>query len=325
MIPTFPAFKRLEIEDREEVEDSVRPFPPYSDFSFVSLVSWDVGGCCELSRLNENLVASLRDYTTGNPLLSFIGEHETSETAMALLDHAGSRGLEPVLRLVPEVVVTAMNAPGPVALDVREDRDSFDYVYSVPALAELRGATLKSKRRAVRAFRRRNPELTVELLDLTEPRAIKGIFALLDGWRMLKESSGREVATELAAIERCIRLASSVELVSIGVWVGGQLVAFTINERMQRGFCMGHFGKAIPTVKGASDFAEHATAQMMRRLGCRLINLQQDLGRPGLRSHKRRWRPTAYLKKFTVSHRRAAGGGQRPAVRLHRRHQPRSR
>ncbi len=88
MIPKFPSFKRLEMADREEVEGYARRFPPYSDFSLVSLVSWDVDGSCELSQVNGSLVVSFPDYSTREPLLSFLGDHKTGQTATTLLDYA---------------------------------------------------------------------------------------------------------------------------------------------------------------------------------------------------------------------------------------------
>ena len=44
MLPEFPQFKKLELSDKEEVEKFTSKFPPYSDFNFVSMWSWDIKG-----------------------------------------------------------------------------------------------------------------------------------------------------------------------------------------------------------------------------------------------------------------------------------------
>lgn len=41
MIPKFPEFKKLELSNKEEIENFTSKFPPYSDFNFVSMWCWD--------------------------------------------------------------------------------------------------------------------------------------------------------------------------------------------------------------------------------------------------------------------------------------------
>ena len=81
MIPEFPEFKKLELSDKEDVEAFTKKFPPYSDFNFVSMWSWDIKGEMRLSILNGNLVVRFTDYITGDPFYSFLGNNKTNETA----------------------------------------------------------------------------------------------------------------------------------------------------------------------------------------------------------------------------------------------------
>jgi hypothetical protein len=41
-------------------------------------------------------------------------------------------------------------------------------------------------------------------------------------------------------------------------------------------------------------------AQNVRTTQIEYVNMEQDLGIPGLRRHKSLWRPTAYLRKYTI-------------------------
>lgn len=73
MIPEFPQFKVLELSDKGDIEVFTKKFPPYSDFNFVSMWSWDIKGDMRISQLNDNLVVRFTDYLTGNPFFSFFG------------------------------------------------------------------------------------------------------------------------------------------------------------------------------------------------------------------------------------------------------------
>ena len=56
MIPEFPKFKNLELSDKNDIEKFTSKFLPYSDFSFVSMWSWDIKGEMRIAQLNGNLV-----------------------------------------------------------------------------------------------------------------------------------------------------------------------------------------------------------------------------------------------------------------------------
>ncbi len=81
MIPQFPDFKHVEVDDREAVEAHTHRYEPYSDFNFTSLWAWDTSGERMISELNGNLVVRFTDYSTHEPFLSFLGDSQTEHTA----------------------------------------------------------------------------------------------------------------------------------------------------------------------------------------------------------------------------------------------------
>jgi hypothetical protein len=54
MLPEFPKFKSIEISDKEDVEKITKKYPPYSDFNFVSMWSWDIKGDMRVSTFAIN-------------------------------------------------------------------------------------------------------------------------------------------------------------------------------------------------------------------------------------------------------------------------------
>src|SRR3989344_1355173 len=152
MIPTFPDFKSLKMSDKAQIEEVVRTYPPYSDFNFTSMWSWNVHGEIKISMLNNNLIIKLPDYTTSVPGYTFIGESNVDDTAEKLIKLSESEGLEVFLKLIPEM--TASKIDGKKFI-VEEDLDNFDYIYMLDKLGVYDGNRLRSKRNLSNRFIRK--------------------------------------------------------------------------------------------------------------------------------------------------------------------------
>ena len=138
MIPEFPEFKKLELSDKEDVEVFTKKFPPYSDFNFVSMWSWDIKGEMRLSQLNNNLVVRFTDYLTGDPFFSFLGDNEVNDTIKKLLEFSKSEGLRIKLKLIPECSIKNADI---TKYNIKEDEDNSDYIYNVQLISEYKGAS----------------------------------------------------------------------------------------------------------------------------------------------------------------------------------------
>ena len=300
MIPTFPTFKRLDIEDKVEVQAFTERFAPYSDFNFVSLVCYDTSGDVIVSFLHGNLVLRLRDYMTDDPFYTFLGKERVEETIEALLLRSTAENLKPILRLVPAVGIAPSFEQVEERFSVAADNDGADYLLSVERLIALNIGELKSKKKRIEEFKRAHPSYKVGELDIQSPSVAQKIEGLCKSWQTKKTRSEEDVKKEFSAIRRCLTLSEHLDLVTLGIFMDDHLVAFNIHEILTNGHCMVHFGKAVPDIRGLGDALESETAVMMQRMNCSVMNYQQDLGLPGLRKAKQSWMPVGLLKKFTI-------------------------
>src|SRR5262249_12519904 len=150
-------------------------------------------------------------YATRRPFLSFLGTNRTEQTARALIDYCEAEGLPTALRLMPEISVANMHAPD---LHVLEDRDNFDYIYSVGELSEMRGTRFHRKRTMTNQFTRGNPAARIEVACLDDRGVQERISAVIDRWERHKIDQKKEYALdhEHAAIERLLRISAAHEL-----------------------------------------------------------------------------------------------------------------
>jgi hypothetical protein len=298
MIPTFPNFKRLDIEDKAELQAFTKCLPPYSDFNFACLTCYDTQGDFQWTMLNENLVFRLRDYVTKKPFFTFFGDHCVSDTVERLFDFAQQNGVEPILRLIPESNLTQIGLELNERFAVSEDRDNFDYIYQLSDLSGLASGKFQRKRQKISGFLRDCSTHKLNSINLSDHVFL--IRQLLLVWQEKKHRSDAETKIEFQAIERCLSLSNHFDFISLGVFLNGAFVGFTISELLHDGFCMLHFAKADPSIAGLADFLYSQTAKHMSDLGCTKINFQEDLGIPGLRQLKESWRPQFFLKKYSV-------------------------
>ena len=297
--PLFPDFKAIDLDDRDEIRLRVEQFEPYSDFNFVSLFGWSRDAGMEWSLLDENIVVRFEDYVDGRPFLSFLGVNHPVETLRAVTGLAQESGLDPTLRLVPEVVVERLSGvQGWLAV---EDPANHDYIYDATALAECRASKFRGKRSSINRFLRTTGESSeVGGIDMTDSADARGVLRVFDEWIASRGVVGEDTQAERAALENLVAHAAGLDLVALGVRVDGQLRAFSIGELLTAGFGMVHYEKANVEYSGLFEYLRQQAAENLRSLGCRQINYQQDLGIEGIRRLKLTYHPLRQLKKYML-------------------------
>lgn len=297
MIPQFPEFKKLALEDRNTVRHFTEKFLPYSDFNFTSMWSWNTQDDMELSVYKDNLVVRFPDYITGEPFYSFIGTYNAPETVAELLSLAKTMHALPFLKLLPSTSTIGVDA---ALYDVSHDRDNFDYVLSTEALSNYEGSVYAKKRNYSRRFMREYPQCTCTLLDLGNPVIRKKLNDTFDVWVAEKEMDLQSAAHEQIALNRCMMLPSD-NFIVLGIFDGERLIAFWLTELLERQFAISHFEKAaVSTYVGVYQYMRQAGSKILCEHGVKYINLEQDLGIAGLRISKDSYNPCDYLEKFVI-------------------------
>ena len=300
MIPAFPEFKKLEFEDRNQIEQFTKDFPPYSDFDFVSMYSWNIEGKFLISELNNNLVVQFADYLTGEPFLSFIGRNLPNETAKILLSYSLQNNIVPKLKLVPQEVTDSFNKD---TFNIVEDRDSFDYIYNTFEHSNFAGGSYANKRKEVSAILRTNPDIEAKSIDIYDPEIQQTMTGLYNKWAENKMSEEKLLEkNESVSFQRLIKALNYCDnkLSGLGIFSDNRLIAFCIYELMTDDFAVGHTAKSDNLIKGSNAFLMKSLGEVLSKSGKKYFNYEQDLGLENLRTAKERFRPVFYLKKYIV-------------------------
>lgn len=299
MRPLFPAFKKLSLNDKSIIERYTKSFPPYSDYYFFSLWSYNTENSISYTILHNNLVVKFQEYSGDGYFYSFIGRNKIEHTVAELITLAHRHRLPAVLKLVPEecIALEAIQTLGETFSFV-EDEDNFDYILSVEKIALMRGAKLHQKKKQLKKFLR-SYDYYVKYCSLPNRKVHMDILAILYKWYSQTKEERAKNECEVRAIQRTLRYASHFSLVAACVYVDNKIRGFTIFEQVNSKYAILSFQKADKEYEGIFEFLNFSVAQYLHKKGCMYMNIEQDLGIPGLRQAKRKYDPS-FLKKYSI-------------------------
>lgn len=297
MIPEFPQFKPIEFSDKEEVEKLTYKFSNYSDFNFVSLWSWDIKGEMAISKLNDNLVVRFTDYLNGQPFFSFIGDKKVNDTAKELIFFSKKYYKKNLLKFIPEDIAKRLKREH---FQVEIDPDAHDYVYAIDHLVNMHEWKDHSSSKSIRKFLREHPNYKVKTSSVQKIKKEDHI-ELFEKWAKSKNINNYLELGEYKSFIRTLDIKEdSVRVVSL--FVDDVLVGFTVFEIVSGGFAISHYAKTDKTYHSkVSDVLNWEEAKILDAHGVKYFNWEQDLGLPGLRRSKEKYKPILLLKKVTVS------------------------
>jgi uncharacterized protein len=300
MIPEFPNFKKIEFSDKKAVENFTLRFCPYSDFNFISMWSWNVKEEMAISRLENTLIVRFNDYLTGEPFYSFLGHVNVNETAQKLIDYSLAEGIQPTLKLVPQESVQNLDLE---KFELIEDTDHADYVLSIKKLMPHDGSTrpLSTRRRLINKFREKE-KFNITLIDAHDINIQNEIFKVFEKWENQLEMPSHEIDNLRLALHRLFKIKELKPTISFGIYINDKLSGYSINEILGDGYAMGHFQQAdLSDFEGMYALLMQESAPYLDNLGCKYINIEQDLGIGGLKKWKASYKPEFFLRKYQVS------------------------
>lgn len=305
-IPDFPILKSISIDDKEFLERYISYFLPYSDFNFMSLLTWNTDDCILVSKLFGNLIVQFDYYISRKTYFSFLGTNNTVKTCRILLREAKMKKIATELKLVPEISVESSNFKS--AFNVLEDRDNFDYVFDVQEMADLKGKKMGPKRNFINRFLKKY-RFSHGIINLNDSILRKSILDLVKTWKCNKEEA-LSMKFEFCAIQNTIKYAQKLDILTVGLFVDNKLIGISINNLLPNNYAMNLFEKANIEYIGSFPFLRHITCKYLLEKNRTLLNFEADIGVEGLRQSKLSYHPKFFIKKYIV------GEKKRQKIRL---------
>lgn len=179
------------------------------------------------------------------------------------------------------------------------DQDSFDYVYSIDDLADLKGQKYHRKRNHYNRFRSTFPSYTVEALSEENLPMVK---EMVDNWykNRLLANPDADFHMEQAALGKAFRHYKELDMEGLVLLNEGEVLAITLGSQMSENTFDVHFEKARPDVDGAYTAINCEFAQYIRSKypQIQFLNREEDMGLEGLRKAKQSYYPHHMVEKY---------------------------
>lgn len=292
-------FAPLTRGDLEALRATMAPLPPYSDFDATSLWSWSVDGATDIAFPPGGVVIRTLDYVTGETSI-WAAASDRADEVLALAWEAALEDLaQPVISLVPEHTLALLQQPERFIFDHNRDED--DYIIDV-GVGHDPSNWKKKRRKALREFdRAAGPDHSISQLPLEEAISRHDLLAMFDRWQDSASREDLEVEIERAAIAKLVEAPwlDAVEVLTLETRSDG-LIGYSVVEVVRPDVGNVHFAKGDRRVPGV--FARLTLAERLwaKDSGLSTINIEQDLGLPGLRASKLAEQPSGFLKKYAV-------------------------
>jgi hypothetical protein len=175
-------------------------------------------------------------------------------------------------------------------------RDFYDYVYLANDLASLAGKRYIKIRNLANRIKRR---YDYQVESITEDN-IEDIKVLLRRWCLWKDCDKIPLLeSEKRAVLYCMKHFFELGVLGIGIKINGEFEAVSIYEPINENSAIVHFEKAIPDFDGLYQVINQETAIILAK-NHKLINRESDMGFPGLRIAKKRYRPHHMIEVYHI-------------------------
>lgn len=288
-------FHRLSLSQKDKYEQLLFSCPPRGcEYSFANLFLWGhqqvafIHGC--VAFFSHFYGRSVYPYP--------IGSGDRRAVVEALLDDARERGIPCRITGILEADRAELEEWFPGRFTFRTDRDSFDYVYVIDDLADLKGRKFQKKRNHFNRFHAEHPHYEIQPITLCNMAPVQ---LMVNDWyqRRIREDPHGDYMLESIAMARAFQNLQALRLEGIQLLDGGEVLAVTMGSRLSDGAFDIHFEKAREDVDGAyaAINCEFARYLKQKHPEVTLLDREDDMGLEGLRKAKLSYNPHYLLQK----------------------------
>ena len=291
-------FQKLTPADKSRFDELLFASPVRGcEYSFANLYLWGR----QLACFTQGNVA-LFSHFNGKSVYPYpVGPGDKRQLILDLLQDSRKRGIPLRMTGMLEEEVRQLESWFPGDFYVQVDRDSFDYVFDIDDLADLKGRKFQKKRNHVNRFCSEHPDYRVEPLTACNlPR----VQRMVNDWyadRMRQNPEGNYLLENLALAKAFLHL-EVLGMEGLALLDGDDVLAMTMASRMGDDTFDVHFEKAREDVEGAYSVINQEFARYLRQKypEVKYLNREDDMGLEGLRKAKLSYNPHHMVEKYRV-------------------------
>ena len=287
-------FQPLDFSNKTEYERLLRCSGERGcEYSFVNLYMWGR----QKAAIVENHLVFFSQFHRRTVYLFPVGSGDKKQVLDEVIADARERGIPCRFTGIRPGEEQILEDLYPGMFLFHPDRDSFDYVYDIDDLAELKGKKFQKKRNHLNRFWQNNPDAALEPITEENCREAKD---LVERWYKMRLDVDplADFQMEQAAICKAFDHCHELGLEGMLLRCNGEAVAMTLGSRLSENTFDIHFEKALD-IDGAYPAINNGFAKYLREKypEVRFLNREDDMGIEGLRKAKLSYNPHHMVEK----------------------------
>ena len=264
------------------------------EYNFANLFLWGR----QKATVHEGNLAFFCQFNRRSVYLFPLGEN-LKPTVDAIIHDASKRGIPCRLTSLTREDMKKLEDWYPGQFYFQPDRDGYDYIYSIDALADLGGKKLQKKRNHCNRFRLLHPHW--EIKPITDENTA-GVLTMVDSWYAQKKAADPTATFHLeqAAITKALQYRKELGIKGLVLTVKNKPIAVTLGSFLSENTFDVQFEKALDGYDGAYAVINREFARFLREKYPKLkwLNREDDLGLDGLRKAKLSYCPDRLVEKY---------------------------
>jgi hypothetical protein len=264
------------------------------EYSFANLYLW---GRQKAAFYADQLVF-FSQFNRKSVYLFPIGPGDRKAAIDAIIHDANKRGIPCRLTGLIATDCEVLEHLYPGKFRFHHDRDSYDYVYDIHGLAELKGKKYQKKRNHLNRFLSAYPDCHGTAIT---DENVQEVRQMIKKWYDLREQEDPDADfhMEKAAIFKALDHRRELGMDGYALYVNNTCVAASMASPLSENVFDIHFEKALDKFEGVYAAINYYFSRYLREKygAVKYLNREDDMGIPGLRHAKMSYRPDYMIEK----------------------------
>jgi len=284
-------FKKARIEDKEAIDKILINCPCESlEYNFTTLFLWQ-----DIYNMEYKIEDDILYMRHGTEKKSYLFPCGTGDIDGALENIMKEENIRFYSLSEENKAYIEKKAPG--RFDFIERRDDGDYVYLRESLATLTGKKLSAKRNHINRFIAENPDWKYEQITAGNIEEVKKMH---EKWcEIVDDGTKHGLSEEGCAVKKALKYYDELKLSGGLIRTGGEVVAFSLGDRLNDKTFLVHIEKAFADITGAYQIINREFVQN-NCMDYEFVNREDDTGDESLRKAKLSYRPYEIVKKYVA-------------------------
>lgn len=281
-------FRKATINDKEKIDKILKNSPcPSLEYNFTTLFLWQ-----DIFNMEFKVEEDVLFMRSGREKKSYLFPCGSGDIAGAV-DKLLCENVD--FYSLSEENKTYLERKAPGSFEFRELRNDGDYVYLCESLATLKGKKLSAKRNHINRFVAEHPDWSYENIT---PENIGEAMEMHDKWcEIVDDGSKRGLSDETQIVKRAFQYYNELKLSGGLIRCGGEVVAFSLGDRLNDKTFLVHIEKAFSNITGAYQIINREFV-IHNCMDYEFVNREDDTGDESLRKAKLSYKPIEIVKKY---------------------------